>query len=51
MALKSTKSELSLREQMALRVLAMMYRLLSPNEHSHRTDRDLNFIFTGKEVD
>jgi hypothetical protein len=49
MKLDDTTTELTMREKMALRVLAIMYRLISPHEHSFKTDEDLAFILTGKE--
>lgn len=48
--LNESQSELSARERMALRVLVIMYRLISPHEHSFKTDNDLEFILTGKET-
>ena len=49
MALDDTKQEMSTREKMALRVLIVMYRLISPGKHSYKVDNDLQFILTGKE--
>ena len=49
MKLKESAVELTMREKMALRILAIMYRLVSPHEYSHKTDKDLSFILTGKE--
>lgn len=49
MSLEDATPELTHREKLALRVLAVMYRLINPSGYSHKVDHDLNFIFTGKE--
>lgn len=51
MALEDSRAEMTMREKMALRILAIMYRLVSPNDNKWDTDRDLRFILTGKEKD
>ena len=39
----------TLREKMAFRILAVMYRMVKPNRHTFQDERDLQFIMTGKE--
>ncbi len=41
--------QLTFREKMALRIFAVMYRIVGLNAFPHKDDKDVQFIMTGDE--